>query len=71
MVFHMGRPKSKNKKVPTNLSLSEGIKNDGTRIARQRYGISLTELVERLLIREVSLKRGQAHVTISVGEATA
>ena len=43
---------------PTNLYLSETTRAEGTRIAKERYGMSLSELVESLLKREVSLKKG-------------
>lgn len=41
-----------------NLNLHKGIKMKGATIARDRYGYSLSELVERLLEEECRLKRG-------------
>jgi hypothetical protein len=43
---------------PTNLYLNPRLKAEALEAARERYNCSLSELVERLLAREVSLKRG-------------
>lgn len=67
----MARPRAKREKEPTNLSLSKEVKQAAIEIASTRYGISLTELVERLLERELAQKRGGAHVTVKIGEAVA
>ena len=67
----MARPRSAREKAPTNLSLSIEIKRAASKLADERYGISLTELVERLLEKEIRLKRGGAHLTVNIGEATA
>lgn len=67
----MARPRAKREKEATNLSLSKEVKQAAAKLADERYGISLTELVERLLERELSLKKGCAHVTVRIGEAVA
>lgn len=43
---------------PTNLYLNQQLKVSASETARMRYGCSLSELVEQLLRRELSLKRG-------------
>lgn len=55
----MSRPKTGKTGKPTNLYLDVEIKVHSTRIAHERYGISLSDLVERLLRLECSLKRGK------------
>jgi hypothetical protein len=42
----------------TNLYLNQQLKTSAIEAARLRYNCSLSELVERLLHRELSLKRG-------------
>jgi hypothetical protein len=51
-------PFMKRKGKPTNLYLNRQIKQQGKTVAKQRYGLSLSDLVERLLLREIRLKRG-------------
>jgi len=46
----------------TNLWLREDIKDAARKIARARYGMSLSELTERLFIDEIKRKRGIAHL---------
>lgn len=70
-VARMARPRSARVKEATNLSLSSEVKKQAIKVADERYGISLTELVERLLEKEITLKRGGAHVTVRIGEANA
>jgi len=55
----MARPKTGKTGKPTNLYLAVDIKLQGTKIAHERYGISLSDMVERLLRLECSLKRGK------------
>lgn len=50
------RPRAGREKC--NLYMHGGIKTKGAIIARDRYGYSLSELVERLLEEECRLKRG-------------
>lgn len=54
----MARPKSGRNGSPTNIYLSSSVKTDGRKVAKARYGCSLSELVEKLLLREMSMKRG-------------
>lgn len=56
--IRMARPATGATGKPTNLYMNLDVKKEGRRIAKTRYGISLSELVERLLRREMSLKRG-------------
>ena len=43
---------------PTNLYLNASVKAKAVEAAKDRYGCSLSEMVERLLIKEMGLKRG-------------
>lgn len=43
---------------PTNLYLSEKVRKDGKSEALRRYGMSLSELVNALVEKELGLKRG-------------
>lgn len=43
---------------PTNLYLCGHIKATASKLAEERYGCSLSDLVEQLLKRELKLKRG-------------
>ena len=54
----MARPRTGLNGSPTNLYLRKEIKTEARKIAKIRYRISLSELVENLLVRELSLKRG-------------
>jgi|GEM_PF-2983910 len=49
---------------PTNLYLPKELKSEAKRIAKQRYSrpMSLSELVQRLLVAEINRKRGIAHL---------
>ncbi len=42
----------------TNINLDRTLKKKAAEVARDRYGYSLSELVNRLLQAEVKLKRG-------------
>jgi len=48
----MARPKSIQDGEATNLLIAKKIKQKAAQLADQRYGISLNELVNRLLARE-------------------
>jgi hypothetical protein len=54
----MARPKTGRNGVPVNIYLPKQLRNAGREIAKLRYGISLSELLNRLLKREASLKNG-------------
>jgi hypothetical protein len=56
--MRMGRTPTGKTGKPTNLYLDTEIVEGGRRIARDRYGLSLSELVERLIRKEIGLKRG-------------
>lgn len=43
---------------PSNLNLDTKLKKDATKVAMHRYGYSLSELVNQLLLCEVNLKEG-------------
>lgn len=43
---------------PANLYLDQNLKEDAVRVARERYDLSLSEMVEKLLVREMALKKG-------------
>lgn len=58
MIVRMGKTPSRRSGRPTNLYLSAAVKDEATKIAHERYHLSLSELVERLLTRELGLKRG-------------
>jgi len=53
---------------PTNLYLSETTRAEGTRLAKERYGMSLSELVESLLVREMQLKKGLLNLRRAAGQ---
>lgn len=44
--------------VAVNLYLPASLKDEAGKAALTRYGVSLSKLVERLLAKEISLKRG-------------
>lgn len=54
----MARPATGTNGTPTNLYLPQDLKASAREVAKQRYGMSLSDLVEELLRREISLKRG-------------
>ncbi len=54
----MGKTTARRTGGATNLYLGTGLKGAAKELARERYNCSLSELVERLLKREMSLKRG-------------
>jgi hypothetical protein len=54
----MARPRTGRNGSPTNIYLDQEVKRDGAKVAKERYGFSLSELVEELLRKEVALKRG-------------
>jgi len=54
----MARPKTGRNGSPTNIYLDSSVKERAQEAAKERYGYSLSELVEKLLEREMSLKRG-------------
>lgn len=54
----MARPLTGTKGSPTNLYLSPELKKAARDAAKARYGCSLSDLVSRLLAKEISLKRG-------------
>ena len=65
----METPTRKQRKVkarrsgkPTNLYLNKAIVAEGKTLAANRYGCSLSELVERLLKADMQRKRGIAHI---------
>jgi hypothetical protein len=41
--------------------LRPDVRNQSAECAKERYGIAFSKLVERLLIKELSLKRGLVH----------
>ena len=43
---------------PTNLYLNSSLKKDAVEVARERYNLSLSQLVERLLRQELAMKKG-------------
>lgn len=43
---------------PTNLYLNSALKKEAVEVAKERYQLSLSQLVERLLRQELALKRG-------------
>lgn len=43
---------------PTNLYLCQALKIEAIKVAETRYNCSLSAMVERLLRREIALKRG-------------
>lgn len=47
---------------PTNLYLPKELKREAQRLAKERYNYSLSQLVQRLLVAEISRKRGIAHL---------
>jgi hypothetical protein len=55
---HMARPSTGLNGSPTNLYLRSDLKTEARKAAKLRYKISLSELVEKLLAKELSLKRG-------------
>jgi hypothetical protein len=54
----MARPKTGRNGERTNLYLSKAVKDEAARVAISRYGMSLSDLVEGLLRKEISLKLG-------------
>lgn len=54
----MARPKTIQDGVATNLLLARKTRLNAARLAGDRYGISLNELVNRLLAREVEHPTG-------------
>jgi len=53
---------------PTNLYLSATMCAEGRRIAKERYDMSLSELVAALLKREMNLKKGLLNLRRTVGQ---
>ena len=47
---------------PTNLYMPENLKIAATHYARERYGYSLSQLVQRLLVADMRRKRGIARL---------
>lgn len=56
--MRMARPPTGKTGKSTNLYLDPDIVKGGRNVAKERYGISLSELIERLVLREMNLKRG-------------
>lgn len=54
----MGRPKTVVDGEPANLNLPRKVKNTARRLALERYGIPLQELVARLLVKEIRHPKG-------------
>lgn len=48
----------KHRKNVVNLYLGADLKSQAKTHAKRQYGYSLSELVQQLLVREMSLKRG-------------
>jgi len=46
---------------PATIYLSTKVKLEAMRVAKER-GMSLSEMIQRLLVKEISLKRGTAHL---------
>ena len=68
----MARPKSIKDGKATNLLIASEVKSKASRAAFQRYGISLNELVNRLLAREVAHPTGYCRFrprSLTVGQA--
>lgn len=55
--MRMARPCTGRTGIPTNLYLSELSRIEGTRIAKTRYNESLSELVNRLLKKEIKRRK--------------
>lgn len=56
------------KKKPTNLNLTTSRVTEGHRIAKERYSISFSEMMDRLLDKEIHIKlnrRGLLHRTFN------
>jgi hypothetical protein len=64
------RKKVRRSGKPTNLYLNTDVVTEGKALAQTRYGISLSELIERLLRAEMGRKRGKAHTSFG-SEASA
>ena len=54
----MARPTTGRTGKATNIYIDGVVIAEGRKVAKERYGISLSELVERLVRREIDLKRG-------------
>lgn len=57
----MARPAFVTKPVRKNYYLPKGVVEDAAKLARQRYGISTSELIRRLLIKEIRHPKGVCH----------
>ena len=58
----MSRPRVLPDGIGTRLYLPKKLKIEAAEMARRRYGASLSEVVRRLLAREVEHEKGTAHV---------
>lgn len=54
----IGKRPMKHQKNVANLYLGADLKDQAKAHAKRQYGCSLSELVQQLLVREMSLKRG-------------
>ena len=59
--MRMARPTTGETGKPVNLYLNTALREAARKLAAERYGTSLSGLVERLLRHEISLKRGKLH----------
>lgn len=56
--MRMAKTPNGHKGSPNNIYLSEHARDEGNRVAKERYDVSLSLLVEGLILREVELKKG-------------
>ena len=60
----MARPRTGRKGSSTNLYFADEIREKGAKLAKERYGLSLSSLVGRLILAELKRKRGIAHMRL-------
>jgi hypothetical protein len=61
IVISMARPTTGRNGTRVNLYLQPELREEAQRVAKARYGTSLSDMVERLLREELKLKRGKLH----------